>query len=58
MKKITIFKIKMLIGHMLYFLGFQYGISTGLGGELTRGYGRLDANGYWQFPIHSVEIMK
>ena len=25
--------------------------STGICGELTCGYGELDSNGYWEFPL-------
>lgn len=25
--------------------------STGIGDEDTRGYGRLDSNGYWEYPL-------
>jgi hypothetical protein len=25
--------------------------STGIGGEITSGYGRLDFNGYWEYPL-------
>lgn len=40
------------IGRILYFLGFAFKTSTGICGSTTRGFGNLDANGYWQFPIY------
>jgi len=40
-----------LIAKILYCLGFKYKISTDIGGSLTRGYGKLDACGYWQFQL-------
>ena len=41
-----------LIGKVLYNLGFQLNASTGICGTITYGYGRLDNNGYWQFPVY------
>ena len=40
-----------LIGLLLYVFGFQHRTSSGIDGGLTRGYGKLDDNGYWQYQI-------
>jgi len=40
-----------LIAKILYYLGFKYNTSTGIHGGLTRGYGKLDHNGFWQFEL-------
>lgn len=29
--------------------------STGICGSWTCGYGKLDANGYWEFPLYPAE---
>lgn len=29
--------------------------STGICGSITCGYGELDANGYWEFPLYNIE---
>lgn len=44
--------IERMIGKVLYRLGFQYSVSTGIGGDTTYGYGDLSLNGYWQFPCY------
>ena len=40
---------------MVYFLtslGDRYiGVSSGICGSTTYGYGKLDANGYWEYPV-------
>lgn len=33
-------------------VGEKPGYSTGVCGTLTCGYGRLDENGYWEFPLN------
>lgn len=38
--------------------GVQPFISTGICGDLTAGYGRLDDNGYWEFPLPSDFVAK
>jgi len=40
-----------MIAKLLYFLGFKYSCSTDIAGSTTRGYGKLDANGFWQFQL-------
>lgn len=39
------------IGALLYVLGRAPHISTGICGTTTFGYGKLDNNGYWQYPV-------
>lgn len=45
-------RIRELIAKLLYLCGVRYGISTGIHGGLTRGYGKLDGNGYFQFALY------
>lgn len=42
-----------LIGRVLYLLGFKPGVSTSIGGWTTKGYGKLDDNGFWQYPVNA-----
>ncbi len=44
--------IKDSIANALYHLGFKPSSSTGICGRLTKGYGKLDDNGYWEYDIH------
>jgi hypothetical protein len=39
------------VAQLLFKLGFPYGVSTGIHDGETRGYGELDANGFWQFEL-------
>lgn len=39
------------IAHALYQAGEQPTYSTGICGTITCGYGELDCNGYWEFPL-------
>lgn len=32
----------------------KWGASTTIADELSRGYGRLDNNGFWEFPLYEV----
>lgn len=32
--------------------GIRPGFSVGICGSITAGYGELDENGYWQFPLY------
>jgi len=43
--------MKRLIAKLLYFLKFKPYYSTGIGGGETCGYGKLDNNGYWEYPL-------
>lgn len=38
------------IGKILYALRRRITYSTGIGGEVTAGYGELNDNEYWQYP--------
>lgn len=35
----------------LFFRGCKPCFSTGIGGLITAGYGHLDNNGFWQYPL-------
>ena len=37
---------------ILYILGFQYSVSSCIADFTTYGYGKLDFNGFWQFPLY------
>jgi hypothetical protein len=39
------------VAKVLEACGVRPGCSTGIDDSLTRGYGRLDANGFWEFPL-------
>ena len=47
-----------LIAILLFKLGVQYNCSSDIIGNITRGYGKLDWNGYWQYPLPSKYIIK
>ena len=47
--------MKELIAKILYRVGFQYKTSTGICGNTTHGYGKLDYNGYWQYPLYIID---
>jgi len=38
-----------------FFAGIKYKCSTGINGEITRGYGYLDDYGFWQYPLYFQE---
>lgn len=40
-----------LVARVLRLLGFRPGYSTGIHDGLTCGYGELDTNGFWQYPL-------
>ena len=40
---------------LFWMSGERPSYSTGLDGELTCGYGRLDHYGYWQYPLYPAE---
>ena len=46
-----------LIAKILKALGFMPGVSTGIHGYLTYGYGKLDVYGFWQFPLDDGEYV-
>jgi hypothetical protein len=35
-----------------YFAGIKYKCSTGIDESITRGYGKLDDYGFWEYPLH------
>jgi hypothetical protein len=39
------------IAQFLFAVGVKPSYSSGLGEEITRGYGDLDMNGYWEYPL-------
>ena len=43
--------VRALVAKVLENCGVRPGCSTGIDDRLTRGYGRLDANGFWEFPL-------
>jgi len=58
MTKFKLFKLKLkwkiqeVVGECLYSIGFKPGYSSGVCGSVTSGYGKLNHNGYWQYPTH------
>jgi hypothetical protein len=36
-------------------MGIKYGISMGIDDKITRGYGELDENGFWEYPLYLPE---
>jgi len=47
-------RIQEFIGETLYRLGFEPTWSSGIDGGFTAGFGKLDPNGYWQFPTYQA----
>ena len=45
-----IYKIQRFIGWALYKLGYKPSLSHSIADTITAGYGRLDDNGFWQYP--------
>lgn len=45
------YEVRQDIASFLLAAGRRPMCSTGLGDEITRGYGCLDANGYWEYPL-------
>lgn len=43
--------LRVLIAHVKHVQGKTPGISTDICDSETRGYGYLDHNGYWEFPL-------
>ncbi len=43
--------MKKFIAKILYCLGFKPSYSTGICGSSTKGYGKLDHMGYWEYPL-------
>ena len=51
-------KEKHTIGQRLLYMCFSYGASTGIHEQMTYGFGDLDGNGFWEFPITEIDIKK
>lgn len=43
-------------GVQRFLAGEQVGVSTGIHEETTYGYGYLDVNGFWQYPVPSALV--
>ena len=52
----TKLRIQEFIGETLYWLGFEPTWSSGIHGGFTAVFGKLDDNGYWQFPTYQAVI--
>lgn len=46
--------MKRIIAIILKLFGFKPKVSTGICGEFNHGYGRLDPNGEWEYPLCST----
>lgn len=42
------------LAKVLFRLGVKPGYSTGICESITSGYGKLDDNGYWEYPLYFV----
>lgn len=49
--------MKRLIAKLLKLFGCKAHASTGIHGYITYGYGKLDHNGFWQFPLDDGEYV-
>ena len=43
--------MKFLIARILYWVGFRPRCSTDIAGHLSRGYGKLDGLGFWEYQL-------
>lgn len=43
-------------GIIMFLSGRQIGVSTSIADTITYGYGKLDFNGYWQFPVPEIVV--
>jgi len=48
------YKMNCFIGFILYKIGIKPNCSSDIIGHITRGYGKLDFYGEWQFPIYKL----
>lgn len=48
-------RINEIIAKILKFVGLKPKYSNGICGNTTKGYGKLDNNGYWQFPLYDFK---
>lgn len=46
-------KVNNIIAKILNWLGFKPKYSTDIAGNTTKGYGKLDDNGFWQFQLRN-----
>jgi hypothetical protein len=44
------------IGRKLLYMCFAHNISTSIDDQTRYGYGELDANGFWEFPINENDL--
>lgn len=51
-------KEKHLVAQHLLYMCFPYGESTSTTEEVTHGYGNLDRNGFWEFPLIASDLRK
>lgn len=51
-------KEKHTIGQRLLYMCFPHAVSTGIHEKTTYGFGNLDANGFWEFPVTETDIKK
>jgi len=49
---------KRQIAQRLLYMCFPMGISTGTNEKPTYGFGNLDSNGFWEFPLTTYDIRK
>lgn len=43
------------VAQILYKLHYQYGVSTDIADNLSYGYGKLNDNGFWQYPLYFIK---
>ena len=51
-------KEKHQVAQRLLYMCFQHCVSTGITEEITYGYGNLDRNGFWEFPLNVSDLRK
>lgn len=44
------------IGQRLLYMCFAYNVSSDITEQVSYGYGELDNNGFWEFPINEQDI--
>ena len=49
---------KRQIAQRLLYMCFPMGSSNGINGKATHGFGNLDDNGFWEFPLTTYDIRK
>lgn len=43
-------------GIIMFLSGRKIGVSTSIADTTTYGYGKLDFNGYWEFPVPEIVV--